>query len=371
MAFRRFAAAAVRHGWHWVLAADRLVRLHLAFFTATWMLLGAASVSRSLSATELMLLLATALCFHVYAYVLNDVVDLQIDRTQPTRQRDMLVSGVVTPRQGLLIALLQPLLTLPLTASLDGTLASHLTIGAGFVLMGAYNVWGKRCPFPPLMDAIQGLAWGSLALYAALALGTTPAPLTWIVAAYATLFTVFINGIHGGLRDLANDLASGARTTAIFLGARPAAAVGERLLPATLSSYAWWVLVALVLLNAVLMVRNDFNYGVAAWIAITSVVAAINVWAILLQPRVLRPSGSDDDIAWRLQMYIMLSALPIAFSAHASSGILAVLLLLNALALLLFDTTERVSRWAWSAMKSVRDRSRDQRRLPARISQVD
>lgn len=340
----------MRRAWDWVRLADRLVRLHLAFFTVTWMLLGAASVPRGMSAIELGALLGVALCFHVFAYVLNDVLDLSIDRTQSARQQDLLVRGVVGRRLALALALVQPLLTLPLVAFLHGGVPAYGAILGGFLLMGAYNVWGKRCLLPPLTDAVQGLAWGSLVVFGALALGARPGALTWTVTAYAAVFTIFINGIHGSFRDLANDHAHGARTTALFFGARPAPGGEGRVVPVTLAAYAHGILAVLVGLNAVLVLRNDFHYGAVAWMATGVMVAGINVWAIVLQRRVLRPSAGSD-VAWRLQMYMMVSVLPMAFAAHASVGVLAVLALSNLLALLLFDTTAAVTRCAWSTLR--------------------
>jgi 4-hydroxybenzoate polyprenyltransferase len=338
--------------WGAIQAADRLVRVHLLFFTALWPLLGVASVATDISPGKLGALLGSVICFHVYAYVLNDVIDLPIDRTQPARQRDPLVLGQVRPRQGLLLALVQPLVTVPLTLWLGGAALAQATLFAGFALMGAYNLWGKRCPCPPVTDAIQGLAWGSLAIYAPLALGIAPNALTWTTAMYATVFTMFINGIHGSLRDLANDLGSGARTTAILLGARPVGDAGTAHVPAPMAAYAWGILVVLVALNATILLRNDFHYGPLGWTITAAVVGAFNAWAVLLQPDVLRPRRFADS-AWRLQMYVMLLSLPIAFVGHASVAICAVFVLLNGLALALWESTPAVARSAAVNIRSL------------------
>jgi 4-hydroxybenzoate polyprenyltransferase len=198
---------ALRRVGDWVLAADRFVRLHYLFFTCVWPLLGAASLGRDFTVGEISGLLAVIVCFHVYAFLLNDIMDLPIDRTHPNRQNDPLVRGVVRPSQTLLVALVQPALAVPLTMWLGGTWQAHATLAAGFLFMTVYNVWGKRCRFPPLTDAIQGLGWGSLAVYAPCALGAEPNALAWMVAAYVAVFTLLFNGVHGDLRDLANDLA--------------------------------------------------------------------------------------------------------------------------------------------------------------------
>lgn len=351
MPSRRSVVSALRRTWDGVLETDRLVRLHQLFFSALWPLLGAASVRGDLSASELGGLLAVMLCFHIYTYLLNDVIDLPIDRTQPQRQGDPLVRGSIRPSTALLIALLQPGLTIPITIWLGGTLRAHMTLAAGFAMMGAYNLWGKRCPFPPLTDIIQGFAWGSLAIYAAQVLGTAPTPLTWLVAGYVVVFALFFNGIHGSLRDLANDFDRGARTTAIVLGARPAKGTGDAYISRSVVVLASLILAALIGMIGVIMARNDFGYTPMVWTATAVAVGTLSLLAVVLHPRVMRPRGAAWDVAWRLQLYIVAISLPLAFAAHAIR-VSFVLLSLNLLALALFGCTTAVARWAWLTLQS-------------------
>ena len=100
-------------------------------------------------------------------------------------------------------------------------------IGTAFALSIVYDKWGKMCPVPPLTDLVQGLAWGSLAVFAALAASPKVGLLdirerTLPLLAFGVGFIFLINGVHGGLRDLWNDLTHHRKTTAIFLGAKPA-----------------------------------------------------------------------------------------------------------------------------------------------------
>ncbi len=55
--------------WRGLMGADHFVRLHFAFFTGVWPLLGAASVGADHSLLRLGGMLAVMACFHVYAYV--------------------------------------------------------------------------------------------------------------------------------------------------------------------------------------------------------------------------------------------------------------------------------------------------------------
>jgi len=342
-----------RRAWEWVLITDRFIRLHQLFFTAVWALLGAASVGRDLAPGELGALLGVVLAFHIYTYVLNDVIDLPLDRTQPQRSGDPLVSGAIRPWQALLIALVQPVLAVLLTTVLGGSWRAHATLLGGFALMGAYNLWGKCCYVPPLTDAIQGCAWGSLAIYAPLALGAEPSGLAWTVAVYVAVFTLLFNGVHGSLRDLANDFSSGARTTAIVFGARPAPDAGDAYVPRALAVFASVVLAALIVTSTALVLRNDFGYGQTGWVITAIAVGALNLFAVALQPTVVRPRGPAWDRAWRLQLYLLMIAPSVAFIGHLSVPMLFVLLSLNAIALLLFGCSSLVARWAVLAVRAV------------------
>jgi 4-hydroxybenzoate polyprenyltransferase len=341
------AVRAIGRLWDRLVAVDRFVRLHQLFFTAIWPLLGAASVRPDLAAAQLMALLGVTLCFLISAAVFNDVIDLPIDRTDPHRQHDPLVRGIIRPRQALIVALVQPLLTIPFTIWLGGNTRAHLMLAVAFILMAAYNAWGKRCPFPPLTDAIQGLSWASLTLYAPLALAMAPNALTWTLAAYGIVLTLFFNGIHGSLRDLTNDFSRGARTTAILLGARPSAGNGPARVPGLMAAYAWLVLALLVLVSAVLMFRNDFGYGPIASTVTTLAVGSLHLAAIVLHADVVRPRASEWDWAWRLQLYLVTVNPIVAFAAHAGIEVTATLFILHVLALVLFGCTGAVSQWIW------------------------
>lgn len=338
----RFVARTPRRLWKGLRETDRLIRIHFLFFSSLLPILGASTVRRDLGGGQIAALLGVGLCFHIYSYVLNDVLDLPVDRTQPARQGDPLVRGAVRPWQALLLALLPVPLTVPLTIRLGGGAWAYATLAGGFALMAVYNLWGKRCPVPPLTDAIQGIAWGSLALYAALALGGTPNGLTWVVAAYGAGFILHINGIHGGLRDLANDLASGARTTAIFLGARPAPDGGMRV-PLGIPVFAYSVFAALVALALAPLLRNDFGYEPAARGAVLAAAGALCLVDLFLLSVVVHPGWPLWNAAFRVQCFLVVATLLVVFIPYLSAGALLALLLIVALSLLPLDWTSWLS----------------------------
>ncbi|MGQ9926577.1 MAG: UbiA family prenyltransferase [Chloroflexaceae bacterium] len=195
--------------------------------TAALPLLGAGSGSAKLTLRHAMGLLAVASAFHLFAYLHNDVCDLELDRTQPRRQHYPLVRGAVKPELTLGLALI----CVPLAFALHTRLVAgqarppacsdaRTNLAAAFGALAIYNRWGKACPFPPLTDLVQALGWAALLRYGALATGGAPTTLTRLLIVYEVLLILMVNGVHGALRDLENDAARGAHTTALFLGAR-------------------------------------------------------------------------------------------------------------------------------------------------------
>jgi 4-hydroxybenzoate polyprenyltransferase len=167
----------------------------------------------------LSLVVVVGLAFHVYAYVLNDVIDLPIDRTEPRRAASPLVTGRVSRAAALGVALAAAIVGLAL-AVVFGPDGSAVVLGAAYATMAVYDVWGKRSAFPVVTDLVQGVSWAALLWWGARTVGEPTAATAWL-AAGCVVFILLANGIHGSLRDLGNDLRCGARSMALVLGARP------------------------------------------------------------------------------------------------------------------------------------------------------
>lgn len=226
-------------------ALGLFVRLSALGLTVALPLVGAATVSPALPAGAAAGVVAVALGFHLFAYLLNDVVDLPIDRHEPRRAVSPLVQGTVSPGVALAVGGGGAVVALGVAVGWGaggrrGPAALVLALG----LMAAYDLWGKRSPVPWLLDLVQGLGWGALFLYGAAVRGPWTALTGWLFA-FWTVFIVLANGVHGGLRDLANDARCGARSTAVAMGAR-AGGDGRVVVPRRMIAYAWALHGALV-----------------------------------------------------------------------------------------------------------------------------
>src|SRR5438067_7053654 len=157
--------------WKRLFAAGAFIRFSALGGTLILPLLGAASVGGRLPMGRMLGLLAVAVLFHAFAYVLNDVVDLPVDRTEPRRVLSPLVRGAVTPGQAVAFALgmVPPAFGLTLWSAAGAR--ALVALATAFLCLAAYDLWGKRGAFPPLTDLIQGVGWAALLLGGAAAQG--------------------------------------------------------------------------------------------------------------------------------------------------------------------------------------------------------
>jgi 4-hydroxybenzoate polyprenyltransferase len=221
-----------RRGWS--TSAAQLGRTSLLGVTFILVLLGAAAAERRVSSELLLLTLLAATAFHVAVYVANDIVDLPIDRTEPRRAASPLVRGTVTVRQMTLVVAVAGVTALAFAAVASARAIAPMALS--LVMLLAYDVWGKRCRLPPFTDLVQGVGWAALVWYGSEAVGRATRNTLWL-GVYVTLAIVVVNGVHGAVRDLANDSAHGARTTARWLGGRVDAS-GTTSIPTRLWVYA-------------------------------------------------------------------------------------------------------------------------------------
>ncbi|HET9873674.1 MAG TPA: UbiA family prenyltransferase [Propionibacteriaceae bacterium] len=250
------------------------VRGSTAGFTLTLPIIGAASAG-PLTAVTIVTLLPVAICFHIFIYVLNDVVDLPVDRTEIRRRDFPLVSGAIRPRTALWIALAAIPAALLYALAMDASRLALLLLLGSFLAGALYDLGGKRSAFPPLTDLVQGLAWACLLAYGAAAT-SAPTAGTALLAAFMILVIMLVNGLHGGLRDLANDIRCGARTTAILFGARPGPD-GAPAIPPALLRYAGAIQTGMMITGVAATIQRGSDFA-----AHSETGAAVAVVALLL-----------------------------------------------------------------------------------------
>lgn len=298
---------------------SRFLRLSVVGFSVMVPLIGAAAVSPVLSGAQLAVLAAVGLAFHIFVYVSNDVFDLPIDRTQPLRAGSPLVRGLVRPSVALAIAFVPvPLASIIHSWTGGSPVASAVlmaSMGSGLI----YNLYGKQLRFPLLSDAVQGLAWVALAMYGALATGLPlRAPVAWL-AATIFFYILLVNGLHGGLRDLANDARHGARTTAIYLGAH-ATAAGRLIVPRVLALHGLALQISLLLLASLCVILHWPDENAIPWQSMVAAIGGAHLILLWLARAALRATSKRSEMLRFGMLHLFLSigvvCLPFAFFAN-------------------------------------------------------
>ena len=254
-------------------------------------LLGAATTPNRLTGFHLLGIIGGAFAFHIYVSLLNDIVDLPLDRTNPARAAYPLVSGRISPSTALLITLIQ----IPIAAAIiywqSGSMTAYLAMALALGMMTIYDLWGKRSPFPPAIDVIQGVGFSSLVLYGA-ALTGGPTPLSWLTFALGIIWMMIIN-LLGGLRDLHSDLAFGVNTTPIYFGVRPA---GEEQSIPPFVSYYGYLLQGMMIVGGILLIfwnNQRFPVWLMTILGILSVLGGVS--ALLFLATMFGAAAKDRD----------------------------------------------------------------------------
>ncbi len=300
--------------------------------------------------------LAVALCFHTFAYVTNDLVDLPLDRV--ARPVSPLVKGWIRPGPALVAGLVPVPVAVLLATAFGGRGAGGLVVLA-VVTMAVYNLYGKRAPVPPMTDAAQGVSWAALLLAAATMTGGPWSALVWTFAAFTVVFILMANGIHGSLRDLVVDRQFGVRSTAIVYGAEPAGDGGVAL-PRGLTIYAVVLHVVAFGLLWGSVLGEDAGYSRRGRL----VVASLLLLVTLLSSRFLavalrsRDEGPVLRSAGMLHLVTLLAAPVVVLVPRLDAGVIVIVALLYLLPLVPHRGVPEVLRWLGDGARTAATRLR-------------
>jgi 4-hydroxybenzoate polyprenyltransferase len=270
----------------------------LSIVGATWMfaLTGALISDPQLPWTEAVGLIIVATCFHFFAYVSNDLLDLDLDKTSSLRNNDPLVRGTINIRQALMFVLIQLPLSLLFCWIIKSPLTAILYLVTAFILILLYNKWGKTGRFPLVTDMIQGFSWACIFIFGALT-GGRPNQVTLLLSVtFIIFYIIMINGIHGSLRDIQSDSAFGVRTTAIALGGKfisPDSAFLSR----GLRRYATSLHLILILLPFLLIRFSTVTYSLFQRFALLSLLCVTSTVATALAYKAIRAATLKEMIA--------------------------------------------------------------------------
>jgi 4-hydroxybenzoate polyprenyltransferase len=289
---------------------DQLLRLHQLGFVAIWPLLGLAAVS-DWSPLAVAGLLTVSLFFNTFGVLLDDAVHLDVDRRDPLRSNRWLVRGSVTQRQAVVAAIAQVPLMVAVHFAAGFTIAALPCLLGAVVGQGLYDLYGKKCRVPPLMEAAEAAAAFLLVVYGATATGNATNSLVWLTAGAGAAFILLVNAFHGSLRDIAFEIACDQRTTPIWLGCR-GIQEGVVHISSAMSAYAGaWQVVLIALSIAVIAQPGSTADRNLLVVLAAGIVALANAALFVLLHRVRKPAW---DVVMRGHVTILALPIMLAFA---------------------------------------------------------
>jgi len=157
---------------------------------------------------------------HVYGFVVNDIMDLGIDKLSDELKDRPLVSGKISKKAAWIFAILSMIFSFLIAIFLAIHYYSFfsfplLILSALFITI--YDVISKKYP---AMDVFVAGGIFLLILYGAASVSPNLTSLAWIVCGLGTIQVLFMQFIAGGLKDAEHDYKARAKTLAIFLGVK-------------------------------------------------------------------------------------------------------------------------------------------------------
>lgn len=312
----------------------QLIHLRRFAFTVFLPLMGAATALEKPTVFQIITIIAAAWFFHVFTYVLNDVIDQPVDRLMPKRATHPLVRGDMSRSTALTIALGAIPISFLMTLLGGGSPYRFAVLGAAIICMAIYDIWGKRFIFPPVTDLIQAISWGCLTLFGALSVGT-PGFLTWVLALIFVVFILLMNGVFEGVIDLNGDSTANLKTTAIVFGVRQVKDSNVLFIPTALVWYGIVLEAMLTILNILPLIRNDFGYAAQTRLIILAIVISLNVLIVFYSLRFVSPwlkwrkpiKDEHIDVMSALSVLIMLVSYALYVGPLLLSSILIVTIL--------------------------------------------
>ena len=160
---------------------------------------------------------------HTYGFVLNDIIDYNIDKTSKEISDRPLVSGTISIKKAWIYAIFSMMISFIIASYLALTTRIYypiivLAISAVFVTI--YDLISKKIPG---MDIILTTSIFFLILYGASTVVKdifNVTKLALIVCILGSIQVLFMNAIAAGMKDIENDYKRGAKTLAIKMGVR-------------------------------------------------------------------------------------------------------------------------------------------------------
>jgi 4-hydroxybenzoate polyprenyltransferase len=198
----------------------QLARLHSAVLTGLAPVLGALAASFGLvDLSVLIILFIIGMCTHIFGFVFNEYMDIEIDSKSELLKNKPLIIGTISKKSALRFAFIGVFIGYLLLYCLS-LLITTITITVlilytlSWLSIGFYDLLSK---YAPGADVLLALWTGTLCLFGGFAVSDSPNLLLMIIAALAFL-QLYIQNILAGLKDIYQDKLGSGTTLPLRMG---------------------------------------------------------------------------------------------------------------------------------------------------------
>jgi len=231
--------------------------------TSITAIMGALSVKGiNLEISHVILLFMMGILINISGQIHNDIKDLEIDNHSKELTKRPLVKGTITTKSAWMIVILSLIiLFIMVLISFKGILPIILIFAS--ILFGfLYNSYSKKIPGA---DVFLSASFAIFCLFGALVVSDNMksfqdiGSITWVIVGLVFIHVQIMNSMQGGLKDAKNDLESGAKTLAVFLGVK---ANKELHIPLSFKAISMFFVVLTIILASIPFLFLDFEYSV-------------------------------------------------------------------------------------------------------------
>lgn len=197
-----------------ILGYLQLLRLHTAATTALTPVIGGLIMGQR-DIFLLSILFIIGFLYHVYGFVLNEYIDIDVDKKSKDLNKKPLISGIVPKNHALFIAFSSCIGGFILTIYFFTDVFSVLFLIFAFIFGSIYDFYGKKIPG---LDFVLGVSFFFICLMGASTISSDFTMVTYIVCSIYFIHISFNNSVEGGLKDVDHDYLAGAKTLATVLG---------------------------------------------------------------------------------------------------------------------------------------------------------
>jgi 4-hydroxybenzoate polyprenyltransferase len=199
----------------------KLFRLQTGATTALAPVIGylvlAAQTGYKILLVEIFLIFVIGILMHIFEFVLNEYIDVEVDRRSPDLAEKPLVKGSVSLNAALGVVVGALIFSYVIAILFFFNLWTLIFLTLAFQFGAIYDIHGKRFAGS---DVTLGLWILFFCLFGASIVSRQFTGILYLVAGLGFFQILFNNAIEGGLKDADHDATAGACTLAYVLGVR-------------------------------------------------------------------------------------------------------------------------------------------------------